>query len=178
MPGHRPTAGTDPLIVERRLWFLETDGLPSATALRSASGGKRTLLPLGLRLTILNMEARISLAGIGQKVATEIDTFVVPAPRSDQLGELLPAEWFSQQLDDMRAALIEPYLVEIDGDGRFPGGLPKPVPRQVVVVAEDADVLLAYDPDPDGDFALIFKSASGFGVSPIRGEAVYCFMSR
>lgn len=60
----------------------------------------------------------------------------------------------------------------------FPGGMPKPVPRQVVVVAEDAAILLAYDPDPDGDFALIFKSASRFGVSPIRGEAVDCFMSR
>lgn len=136
------------------------------------------MLPQGLRLTILNMEARISLADIGQQVVTEIDTFVVPAPRPDQLGEPLPAEWFSQQLDEMRAALIEPYLVEIDGDGRFPGGIPKPVPRRVVVVAEDDDILLAYDPDPDGDFALIFKSASGFGVSPIRGEAVDCFMSR
>lgn len=136
------------------------------------------MLLRGLRLTILNMEARISLADVRQRVATDIDTFVVPAPSSDQLGEPLPAEWFSQQLDEMRAALVEPYLVEIDGDGRFPGGMPKPVPRQVVVVAEDADILLAYDPDPDGDFALIFKSASGFGVSPIRGEAVDCFMSR
>lgn len=70
------------------------------------------------------------------------------------------------------------YLVEIDGDGRFPGGIHKAVPRRVVVVAEDDDILLAYDPDTDGDFALIFKSASGFGVSPIRGEAVDCFMSR
>ena len=78
----------------------------------------------------------------------------------------------------MRAAVIEPYLVEIDGDGRFPGGIPKPVPRRVIIVAEDHDIFLAYDPDPDGDFALIFKSASGFGVSPIRGQAVDCFMSR
>ena len=124
------------------------------------------------------MEARISLADIGQQVVAEIDAFVVPAPRPDQLGEPLPAEWFAQQLDEMRAALIEPYVVEIDGDGRSPGGIPRPTPRRVVVVAEDDDILLAYDPDPDGDFALIFKSASGFGVSPIRGGAVDCFMSR
>lgn len=141
-------------------------------------GGQRTLLPQRLRLTFLNMEARISLADIGQQVVTEIETSVVPAPRPNQLGEQLPAEWFSQQLDEMRAALIEPYLVEIDGDGRFPGGIPKPVPRQVIIVAEDNNIFLAYDPDPDGDFALIFKSASGFAVSPIRGEAVDCFMSR
>jgi hypothetical protein len=124
------------------------------------------------------MDIRISLTDIGQQVVTEIETFVVPARRSDQLGEQLPAEWFSQQLDEMRAALVEPYLVEIDGDGRFPGDIPKPVLRQVVIVAEDDDVCLAYDLDPDGDFALLFKSASGFAVSPIRGEAVGCFMSR
>lgn len=124
------------------------------------------------------MEARISLSDIGQQVVTAIETFVVPAPCPDQLGEPLPAEWFLQQLDEMRAALIEPYLVEIDGDGRFPGSMPEPVPRRVVIVAEDDDIFLAYDRDPDGDFALIFKSASGFGVSPIRGGAVDCFMSR
>lgn len=136
------------------------------------------MLPQRVSHTFLNMEAHISLASIRQQVVTEIETFAAPVPRPDQLGELLPAEWFSQQLDEMRAALIEPYLVEIDGDGRFPEGIPKPVPRQVVIVAEDNDVLLAYDPDPEGNFALIFKSASGFGVSPIRGDAVDCFMSR
>ena len=136
------------------------------------------MMARGFRLKILTMNARVSLADIRQQVATEIDAFVAPAPSSDQLGEPLPAAWFSQQLDEMRAALIEPYRVEIDGDGRFPGGMPKPVPRQVVIVAEDADILLAYDPDPEGDFALIFKSAAGLGVSPIRGEAVDCFMSR
>jgi hypothetical protein len=124
------------------------------------------------------MDERISLADVGQQVVTAIEAFVVPAPHPDQLGEPLPAEWFVQQLDEMKAALIEPYVVEIDGDGRFPGSTPKPVPRRVVIVAEDDDILLAYDRDPDGDFALIFKSASGFGVSPIRGEAVDCFMSR
>ncbi|WP_084277766.1 hypothetical protein [Novosphingobium sp. B1] len=124
------------------------------------------------------MEAPISLADIRQKVLMEIETFVVPDPSPDQLGEALPTEWFLQQLDEMRAALIEPYLTEIDGDGRFPRSLPKPVPRRVVIVAEDENILLAYDPDCDGDFALIFKSASGCGVSPIRGDAVDCFMSR
>jgi len=144
----------------------------------SRFGGKRALLPQPLRLTFRDMEARISLADIGHHVVTEIETFVVPAPRPDQLGEALPAEWFLQQLNEMKAALIEPYLAEIDGDGRFPGGIPKPVPRRVIIVAKDDDICVAYDPDPDGDFALIFKSASGFAVSPIRGKAVDCFMSR
>ena len=124
------------------------------------------------------MDEHISLADVSQLVVTDIETFIVPAPRPDQLGEALPAAWFVQQLDEMRAALIEPYIVEIYGDGRFTGSITKPVPRQVAIVAEDDDIFLAYDPDPDGDFALIFKSASGFGVSPNRGHAVDCFMSR
>lgn len=136
------------------------------------------MLPRRLRLTFQHMDEHISLADVSQLVVTDIETFIVPAPRPDQLGEALPAAWFVQQLDEMRAALIEPYIVEIYGDGRFPGSIPKPVPRQVAIVAEDDDIFLAYDPDPDGDFALIFKSASGFGVSPNRGHAVDCFMSR
>jgi hypothetical protein len=123
------------------------------------------------------MEHHISLADIDQRVRTAIDTFVVPTPDPDQLGVPLPAEWFLQRLDEMRAALVEPYFVEIDCDGRFPGSAAKSVPRRVVIVAEDDEIFLAYDRDPDGDFALIFKSASGFGVSPIRGDAVDCFMS-
>jgi hypothetical protein len=78
----------------------------------------------------------------------------------------------------MRTAVVESYFAVIDIDGRFPDGVPGSVPRRVIIVAEDDDIFLAYDPDPDGDFALIFKSATGFGVSPIRGGAVDCFMSR
>lgn len=95
------------------------------------------MLPHRLRLTCQNMDAHIFLADVSQLVVAEIETFIVPAPRPDQQEEALPAAWFTQQLDEMRAALIEPYLVEIDGDGRFPGSIPKPVPRRVVIVAED-----------------------------------------
>ena len=124
------------------------------------------------------MEASISPVHAGQRVRAEIEGFDVPVPHPEQLGEQLPTAWYLRQLSEMRAALVEPYLVEIDGDGRFPGSVPRPVPRQVVIVAEDEAILLAYDPDPSGDFALMFRSALGFGVSPIRGSAVDCFMSR
>ena len=145
---------------------------------RGALGGLRTLLAQWLQVSCRNMKERISPADISQLVVTEIEAFVVPASHPEQIGEVLPGHWFAQQLEEMSTALVEPYLVEIDGDGRFPGSIPKPVPRQVFIVAEDDDIFLAYDPDPDGDFALIFKSAPGFGVSPIRGQAVDCFMSR
>jgi hypothetical protein len=123
------------------------------------------------------MDAQTSLSKAAQLVREEIDGFVVPEPHPQQIGTPLPPEWFVQQLSEMRDALVEPYFAEVDGDGRLLGSVPREVPRRVIVVAEDESVFLVYDPDPEGDFALIFKFASGFSLSPIRGGAD-CFMSR
>lgn len=123
------------------------------------------------------MDAQNSLSKVAQLVREEIDGFVIPKPHPQQIGTPLPPEWFVQQLRELRDALVEPYFVEVDGDCRLLGGVPREVPRRVIVVAEDESVFLVYDPDPEGDFALIFKSATGFGLSPIRGGAD-CFMSR
>jgi hypothetical protein len=114
------------------------------------------------------------LADVAARVRGEIDAFVLPEPHPDQLGAPLPPEWFAAGLEAMRAALVEPYFLIADGDGRYPekGAL------RVVIVAEDDETLLAFDPDPEGDFALIFRSAARFGLSPIRGGAVDCFLSR
>ena len=46
------------------------------------------------------------------------------------------------------------------------------------MIAQDADTPLAYDPDPEGDFVLIFRDAPQPALSNIRGDAVGCFMSR
>jgi hypothetical protein len=124
------------------------------------------------------MDAQNSLLKVAQIVREEIEGFVIPEPDPRQLGLPLPPEWFVQQMREMRDALVEPYFAENEGDGRFPRSLPRITPRRVIIVAEDEDILVAYDPDPDGDFALIFRSASGFGLSPIRGRAIDCFMSR
>ena len=121
-----------------------------------------------------DMEQSVTLAALARRVRQYIEGLVAPQPHPDQLGSALPPEWFACQLDEMRAALVDPYIVEVDGDGRFA----QSAPRRVAIVAEDKDVLLAFDPDPEGDFALIFRSAAGFGLSNIRGGAVDCFMSR
>ena len=115
------------------------------------------------------------LADVAARVRGEIDTFVPPQPHPEQLGALLPPEWFMAGLEVTRAALVEPYFLIVDGDGRYPD---KEVALRVVIVAEDDEILLAFDPDSEGDFALIFRSAARFGLSPIRGGAVDCFLSR
>ncbi len=67
----------------------------------------------------------------------------------------------------MRKALVEPYVFDLpDASG------------QVIIVAEDEDVMLAFDPNPEGDFALIFRSADTLAPSHIRGNAVDCFLAR
>ena len=114
-----------------------------------------------------------SPTSVAQRVRDEIAAFVVPGPDPQAMGEPLPAEWFARRMAEMRAALVEPYHVEVQGDGRHAGSSP----RRVVIVAEDEQGLLAYDPDPGGDFALIFRTAARFALSPIRGDAVDCWLS-
>lgn len=74
------------------------------------------------------MEEQAAMADISRRVLAAIETFVVPDPHPDQLGEPLPPEWFSQQLDEMRVALIEPYLVRIEADGAFQEACPNLCP--------------------------------------------------
>lgn len=120
------------------------------------------------------MDEAARLAELAQLVHDEMAAFVVPERHPEQLGTALPPEWFAEQLEEMRAALVAPHFVEVDGDG----GSPERSPFRVAIVAEDDWILLAHDPNPRGDFALIFKTASSFGLSPIRGGAVDCFMAR
>jgi hypothetical protein len=116
----------------------------------------------------------VDAASVAKLVLKELDDFQIPLEAHPlQLGSLLPPEWFASQLEAMRAALVAPYVARF-ADGRDPGN----APRDVWIVAEDEDVLLAFDPDPEGDFALVFRTAPRPGLSPVRGDAVGCFMAR
>ncbi len=114
-----------------------------------------------------------SPTSVARRVRDEIAAFVVPGPQPDAMGEPLPAEWFAGRLAKMQAALVEPYKVEVQGDGRRA----ESSPRRVMIVAEDEEAMIAYDPDPEGDFAVIFRSSARFGLSPIRGDSVDCWLS-
>lgn len=119
------------------------------------------------------LEVAVNAASLPQLVRREIEDFKVPEPHPLQLGSPLPPEWFAGQLAEMTSALVEPYSIEI-ADGRHPDQGVRPV----WVVAQDESVLLAYDADPEGDFVLIFRDAPKPALSPIRGDAVGCFMAR
>lgn len=114
------------------------------------------------------------IAQVALRVAHEIDAYPIPEPSSDASGEAPPARWIAGRLADMRAALVEPYVLDV-ADGRDR----KPAPsRPVLVVASDAErALLAFDPDPQGDFAVVWRRPNGDVLSNIRGGAVECFLA-
>jgi hypothetical protein len=112
---------------------------------------------------------------LARQVRDEIDSFGVPAAHPDQLGKPLPPEWYEAGLLEMRAALVEPYSQEVADHHMRPGEV---LVRTVVIVADDGDqALLAFDPNPDGDFALVWRPERENGISNIRGDAVGCFLS-
>jgi hypothetical protein len=118
------------------------------------------------------MEAR----ELAQTVAASIEAFEIPRkPAPGQLGTQLPPEWFEDRLREMRAALVEPYPLQVFDGHAEPG---KTLTKMVAVVADDREgTLLAFDPEPDGDFALVWRSGGENWVSNIRSDAVNCFLS-
>jgi hypothetical protein len=99
---------------------------------------------------------------VAQRVAREID-----ACRA-------PPKWVASRLSEMRAALVAPYVLEV-ADARDRAAAPR---RPVVIVASDADrALLAFDPDPQGDFVVVWRRPNDDVLSNIRGGAVECFLA-
>jgi hypothetical protein len=115
----------------------------------------------------------VDAVSLAELVRREMEGFEVREPHPLQLGSPLPPASYAEQLAEMKSALVEPYRIEMPDGRRVSDGA-----RPVWVVAEDADTLLAYDPDPEGDFVLIFRDAPEPALSPVRGDAVGCFMSR
>jgi hypothetical protein len=103
---------------------------------------------------------------LAQRVATEIDTFTDPGRQPGQLGTVLPPEWFEARLAEMRNALVPPYALTVCDHGPGPDDVRL---RSVIVVADNADgVLVAYDPDPDGDFVLLWRRPDQVALSNLR----------
>lgn len=109
---------------------------------------------------------------VAQRVSSEIDAYEIPDPRPDQPGQT--SKWHAGRLSELRAALVAPYVLEI-ADGRDQRAAAR---RPVLIVASDADrALLAFDPDSQGDFVVVWRRPSGDVLSNIRGGAVECFLA-
>lgn len=121
-------------------------------------------------------EGTSDLHALGLRVRQDLDAYEIPAHHPEALGSPLPREWFERGLAEMRAALVEPYLAEVQDFNAAQGGA---FTRQVPIVADDGDImLLAFDPRPDNDFALVGREGDLLKIYNIRGDAVGCFLSR
>ncbi len=120
----------------------------------------------------------MDLQSLAIQVRHEVDTYEIPAPHPQQVGEILPASWFKDGLAHIRDALVEPYWVEASD----PEAPTAPGKRRVVVVANDkGGHLVAFDPAPptpdDGDFVVLWAHKEEPVISHLRGDAVGCFLS-
>jgi hypothetical protein len=109
-----------------------------------------------------------------RRVLHEIDTFVIPEPHPRQLGVPLPPEWFIQRLAEMRAALVDPYRLTVLDEWTCPDQITS---REVVVVADDGIAVVAHDPNPEGDFVIVWRRPGDLALSNMRGSAVDCFLT-
>ena len=52
----------------------------------------------------------VDLQTLARQVWLDVETYKAPEPHPDALGSSLPAEWFYQGVDEMRAALVHDDL--------------------------------------------------------------------
>ncbi len=104
---------------------------------------------------------------IAARVLKELKAYRVPEHDPRSLGTPLPPEWFVENLEKMREALVEPYQIRLEWAA-----------RDVLVVADDEGSLVAYDPCEEGEFALLLREDSQIYDCHVRGDAVDCFLSR
>jgi hypothetical protein len=116
------------------------------------------------------------LQALKVRLQQELDAYEIPAPHPEALGSPLSREWFEEGLSEMRAALVEPYLADVQDYDEAQGGV---FMRQVPIVADDGDtMLLAFDPRDQTDFALVGREGDTLKIYSIRGDAVGCFLTR
>lgn len=113
-----------------------------------------------------------------RRIEQEIDSYVYPRHVA-ALGTPMPQEWVTQQLAEMRTALVDPVLrsIEIrDSVAQLRGEEP-PVVRECFLVADDKVGYELYFDPASNDFVLAY-SGNPPSTFNVRGDAVDCFMAR
>jgi hypothetical protein len=113
-----------------------------------------------------------------QTIEQEIDSYVYQQ-HPTAVGAAMPQEWVTQQLAEMRAALVEPVLrlVEIRDTGAQMRGEAAPLMRECFLVADDKEGYELYFDAESNDFVLAY-SGNPPSTFNVRGDAVGCFMAR
>jgi len=122
--------------------------------------------------------APMDTGNLRRKIEQEIDSYVYQQ-HPTAVGAAMPQEWVTQQLAEMRAALVEPVLrlVEIRDTGAQMQGEAAPLMRECFLVADDREGYELYFDAESNDFVLAY-SGNPPSTFNVRGDAVGCFMAR
>jgi len=106
----------------------------------------------------------MDLEKLREKIEKEIENYEYPYTGSE-VGRPKSSEWIADQLRQMRAALVTPYLITIEG-------------ASCAIVADDGKrYLLAYSAQME-EYLLLEKSGDRLIDIKVHGDAVGCFMAR
>ncbi|MEG3171734.1 hypothetical protein U1708_05865 [Sphingomonas sp. ZB1N12] len=123
----------------------------------------------------------ITHAHLQETVKEQIDSYVVPEHHPGAIGSAMPRSWFSDRLDEMRAAVVFPVPVRMHDVDDKTGDL---VTLNVLIVVDDKQgTLVAYDPE-SCDFVLANYALEQGHTRPleaastgVRGSAVDCYLA-
>jgi hypothetical protein len=117
-----------------------------------------------------------SLSLIGENLRKELDTFQAPVHPKGTIGGPLDSEWIVQAIEELKGSLVAPYMSSVSVNEYEQADSS---PRDVVIVADfGAGWLLAYDPDPDGDYDMVRQVNGRMFLYQLRGDAVGSYLSR
>jgi hypothetical protein len=111
-------------------------------------------------------------------VESEIENYQCPSS-PNSIGTPWSDQKIATELAVMRAAILEPYWVEVElRDTLEQIDAERETRRACVVVADDRDgTLLAFDPT-ENRFVLVVRCETGLITIGVRGDAVGCLMAR
>ena len=112
------------------------------------------------------------------RVQRDVESYVYTVPEG-ALGNPLPTDRVQTLMDELKAALVEPYMTSVALRDAFDQcAVDPPTTVQYAIVADDGVNVVFYDDTAD-EFGLAQRGSSG-GIETIgvRGDVVGVFMAR
>ena len=118
------------------------------------------------------------LDALRHEVKAALDGYEYSAP-GNTIGNPMSDKSVQAGLDEMRAALVQPYWLDVELRDSFEQTKMATAPtRRGAVVADDhKGVLLLFDPVEE-EYVLAQRTDRGFATFGVRGDAVGCFLAR
>ena len=105
----------------------------------------------------------MDLEKLRENIEREIDNYEYPYG-GVEVGQPKSSDWIADQLSQMRAALVRPYWVTVEGS------------RYVIVADDGKRYFLAYSTQME-EYLLLEKFGDRLVDIQVHGDAVGCFMA-